>query len=47
VITGDQSLPSTGAGELGIVPVTAALANGVFDLTGQRIRELPIQRHLS
>jgi CO/xanthine dehydrogenase Mo-binding subunit len=47
VITGDQTLPSTGAGELGIVPVTAALANAVFDLKGQRIRELPIQPHLA
>jgi CO/xanthine dehydrogenase Mo-binding subunit len=47
VITGDQSLPSTGAGELGIVPVTACLANAVYDLKGQRIRELPIQAQLA
>ena len=46
VLTGDQSLPSTGAGEVGIVPVTAAIANAVFDLTGQRIRELPVQPRL-
>jgi isoquinoline 1-oxidoreductase len=47
VIASDQSKPSTGAGELGIVPVTACLANAVFDLTGERIRELPIQQHLA
>jgi CO/xanthine dehydrogenase Mo-binding subunit len=46
VLTGDQSLPSTGAGEVGIVPVTAAIANALFDLTGQRIRELPVQPRL-
>jgi isoquinoline 1-oxidoreductase len=47
VIVGDQTLPSTGAGELGIVPVTAAIANAVYDLTGQRVRELPVQPHLA
>ncbi|MEX1252859.1 MAG: molybdopterin cofactor-binding domain-containing protein [Dehalococcoidia bacterium] len=45
-LVGDPDTPSTGAGEPGIVPVAAAVANAVFDLTGQRIRELPIQRHL-
>jgi len=46
VLTGDQTQPSTGAGEVGIVPVAAAVANAVFDLTGKRIRELPLQHHL-
>jgi isoquinoline 1-oxidoreductase len=46
-LVGDPDTPSTGAGEPGIVPVAAAIANAVFDLTGQRIRELPLQRHLA
>lgn len=45
-LVGDEETPSTGAGEPGIVPVAPAIANAVFDLTGERIRELPIQRHL-
>ena len=43
---GDDDTPSTGAGEPGIVPIGAAISNAVFGLTGQRHRELPIQRHL-
>jgi len=43
---GDDTTPSTGAGEPGIVPIGAAISNAVFNLTGQRHRELPIQRHL-
>lgn len=43
---GDDTTPSTGAGEPGIVPIGAAISNAVFALTGQRHRELPIQRHL-
>jgi CO/xanthine dehydrogenase Mo-binding subunit len=46
VLAGDTDEPSTGAGEPGIVPVAAAIANAVFDLTGKRVRELPLQRHL-
>jgi CO/xanthine dehydrogenase Mo-binding subunit len=30
-----------GAGELSIVPVPAAIANGIFDATGIRLREVP------
>ena len=45
-LVGDPETPSTGAGEPGIVPIAAAIANAVFDLTGRRHRELPIQRHL-
>ena len=45
-LVGDADTPSTGAGEPGIVPVAAAISNAVFDLTGTRHRELPIQRHL-
>jgi isoquinoline 1-oxidoreductase len=46
-LVGDADTPSTGAGEPGIVPVAPAIANAVFDRTGQRIRELPLQRHLT
>ncbi len=45
-IVGDEDTPSTGAGEPAIVPIAAAIANAVFDLTGDRFRELPLQRHL-
>jgi len=45
-LVGDPDTPSTGAGEPAIVPIAAAIANAVFDLTGERHRELPIQRHL-
>ncbi len=46
VLVGDPSVPSTGAGEPGIVTVAPAIANAVFDQTAQRLRELPLQRHL-
>jgi isoquinoline 1-oxidoreductase len=45
-LVGDLDTPSIGAGEPAIVPIAAAIANAVFDLTGKRHRELPIQRHL-
>lgn len=46
LLVGDPDTPSTGAGEPGIVPVAPAISNAIFDRTGQRHRELPIQRHL-
>jgi isoquinoline 1-oxidoreductase len=46
VLAGDPEQESTGAGEPGIVTVAPALANAVFDGTGQRIRELPLPRQL-
>jgi isoquinoline 1-oxidoreductase len=46
VLAGDPSQPSTGAGEPGIVTIAPAVANAVFDATGQRIRELPLKRQL-
>ena len=46
VLAGNPSDPSTGAGEPGLVTVAPAVANAVFDATGQRIRELPIKRQL-
>jgi CO/xanthine dehydrogenase Mo-binding subunit len=47
LLVGDDDTPSTGAGEPGIVPIAAAISNAVFDRTGQRHRELPIQRYLN
>ncbi|MCL0044263.1 molybdopterin-dependent oxidoreductase [Dehalococcoidia bacterium] len=46
VLVGDPVNASTGAGEPGIVPVAAAVANAVYDATGKRISQLPITRHL-
>ena len=31
-----------GLGEIGIIGVAAAIANGVYHATGKRVRELPI-----
>lgn len=36
-------LPSVGAGETPIIGVAPAIANAVFDATGQRIRQMPIR----
>jgi isoquinoline 1-oxidoreductase subunit beta len=41
-----SNTPPCGVGEPGVPPVGAALANAVFALTGQRIREMPIARAL-
>ena len=46
ILVGDPSDPSTGAGEPGLVTVAPAIANAVFNATGQRIRELPLKRQL-
>jgi isoquinoline 1-oxidoreductase len=46
LLVGDPETPSTGAGEPGIVPIAAAISNAVYDRTGVRHRELPIQRYL-
>jgi isoquinoline 1-oxidoreductase subunit beta len=40
IITSDE-LPG-GAGETGVIPVAAALANAIFAATGKRIRTLPL-----
>jgi isoquinoline 1-oxidoreductase len=46
VLAGDPADPSTGAGEPGLVAIAPAVANAIFDATGQRIRELPMKRQL-
>jgi isoquinoline 1-oxidoreductase len=46
LLVGDPEEPSTGAGEPAMVPIAAAISNAVFDRTGERVRELPIQRQL-
>ncbi|NUB45485.1 xanthine dehydrogenase family protein molybdopterin-binding subunit [Fertoebacter nigrum] len=40
----DTGLPPCGAGEPGIVPVAAALANAIHAATGRRLRSLPLAR---
>ena len=45
-IVGEHDVESTGAGEPAIVPIAPAIANAVFDQTGVRHRELPLQRFL-
>ncbi len=45
-LVGDPDTASTGAGEPGLVPLSAAVSGAVFGATGIRHRELPITRHL-
>lgn len=39
--------PIRGIGEPGTPPAAPALANAIFQATGQRIRELPLRRHIA
>jgi len=43
-IVGDEGARSTGVGELGTVPLAAAIGNAVLDACGVRVRRLPITR---
>ena len=42
VLLDRKDIPSAGAGETPIVGVAPAIANAIFDATGQRIRSLPL-----
>ena len=39
--------PHAGAGEPGVPPIAPALANAIFELTGQRLREIPFAKALA
>lgn len=43
----DRNMRIGGVGELGVPTLAPALANGVFRLSGQRVRELPLFRSAS
>jgi isoquinoline 1-oxidoreductase beta subunit len=42
----ESTEPPSGVGEPGVPPVGAALANAIFALTGQRLREIPLAKAL-
>ena len=42
----DPTNEPTGAGEPGIVPIAAAIANAVADATQQQVERLPLQNHI-
>ncbi|GLX77231.1 oxidoreductase [Thalassotalea insulae] len=41
----ESDRPSAGVGELGNMPIFAAVCNAIFDATGERIRELPLTNY--
>jgi isoquinoline 1-oxidoreductase beta subunit len=41
----ESSERPSGVGEYGVPPITPAVTNAIFSLTGQRIRTLPITKH--
>jgi CO/xanthine dehydrogenase Mo-binding subunit len=43
VLVNRSDLPSVGAGETPIIAIAAAIANAVFDATGERLRSLPLK----
>jgi isoquinoline 1-oxidoreductase len=42
VLLDRKDLPSAGAGETPIVGLAPAVGNAIFDLTGKRLRTLPL-----
>jgi isoquinoline 1-oxidoreductase len=45
VLMDRKDLPSAGAGETPIIGIAPAIANAIFDATGQRIRSMPLARN--
>src|SRR5688572_22806759 len=43
VLVNRPDLPSVGAGEAPVIPVAPAIANALFQASGQRIRQMPIR----
>ncbi|HSQ61855.1 MAG TPA: molybdopterin cofactor-binding domain-containing protein [Polyangiaceae bacterium] len=43
VFTSEAGVPTTGMGEPGSVPTSAAIANAIFAATGTRLRDLPLR----
>jgi nicotinate dehydrogenase subunit B len=41
VLVPNPTLSPQGAGEPSIFPISAAVANAIFDATGKRLREMP------
>ena len=41
VLINRPEMPSSGAGEPGVVPVPGAIANAIFDAVGVRLRQAP------
>lgn len=45
IVIVNSGAPLGGAGEPGTPPLAPALANALHELTGERIRELPLSKH--
>lgn len=41
----ESDAPSTGVGEQATTPIAPAVANALFNATGQRVRQFPLDRH--
>lgn len=41
----DSDAPPTGVGEQATTPIAPAVANALFDATGTRVRQFPLDRH--